>query len=132
MKLLFWAIAAPLVVIAASFAVSNRQTVEVGIWPLPFTWDAPVFMIVLGSLGVGVVLGGAVAGLGAIGARFRARSASRRVASLERELSAQKLSATEHEPQERLDQSGLSLPVPGPVPGAPVGGSPVSGSRSRV
>lgn len=87
MKLLFWAITAPLVIIAASFAVSNRQTVEVGIWPLPFTWDAPVYVIVLGSLGVGIVLGGAVTGLGAIGARLRARSAARRVASLERELS---------------------------------------------
>jgi hypothetical protein len=36
MKALFWVIATPLVIIAASFAASNRNTVEVGVWPLSF------------------------------------------------------------------------------------------------
>jgi lipopolysaccharide assembly protein A len=87
MKALFWGIATPLVIIAASFAVSNRHTVEVGIWPLPFIWDAPVYVIALGALGIGIALGGMVTGLGAMGAQLRARKASRRVTSLERELS---------------------------------------------
>jgi uncharacterized integral membrane protein len=88
MKALFWVIATPLVIIAASFAASNRNTVEVGVWPLPFIWDAPVYVVALGALGIGIALGGAVTGLGAVGARFRARQASRRVTTLEWELSA--------------------------------------------
>ncbi len=107
MKLLFWVIAAPLVIIAASFAVSNRQTVAVEIWPLPFMWDAPVYVIVLGSLGVGIVVGGAVTGLGAVGARLRARNASRRIASLERDLSAKELAE-----QERSEQARPPLTLP--------------------
>jgi len=88
MKALFWVIATPLVIIAASFAASNRHTVEVGVWPFPFIWDAPVYVIALGALGIGIVLGGAVTGLGTVGAHFRARQASQRVTTLERELSA--------------------------------------------
>ena len=52
MKALFWVIATPLVIIATSFAASNRNTVEVSVWPLPFIWDAPVYVVALGALGL--------------------------------------------------------------------------------
>jgi hypothetical protein len=58
MKALFWVIATPLVIIAASFAASNRNTVEVGVWPLSFIRGLSVYANALGALG------GAVSGLG--------------------------------------------------------------------
>jgi hypothetical protein len=51
MKALVWEIATPLVIIAVSFAASNRNTVEVGVWPLPFIWDVSVYANALGALG---------------------------------------------------------------------------------
>jgi uncharacterized integral membrane protein len=88
MRLLFWLIAAPVVIGAASFAVSNRHTVEISIWPFPASWDAPLYIIALGMLGVGFVLGATITWLSAMGARIRAGNAARRIAALEKEVAA--------------------------------------------
>ncbi|MFT6580284.1 MAG: putative integral membrane protein [Alphaproteobacteria bacterium] len=88
MRLLFWLIAAPVVIGAASFAVSNRHTVEISIWPTPGAWDAPLYIVALGMLGVGFVLGATITWLSAMGARIRAGNAARRIAALEKEVAA--------------------------------------------
>jgi len=106
MKLLFWLIAAPVVIGAASFAVSNRHTVEISIWPFPATWDMPLYIIALGMLGVGFVLGATITWLSAMGARIRAGNAARRIAAMEKEIAA-------HPPAESPDiPSGAASSLP--------------------
>ena len=51
-------------VVIASFAVSNRQTVEMALWPLPDTFQVQLFWVFLLGLVVGAVLGGLGAWLG--------------------------------------------------------------------
>ena len=116
MRFLFWLIAAPIVFGAASFAVSNRHSVEILIWPIPGTWDTPLYIVALGMLGVGFVLGAAMTWLSAVGPRLRAGGAARRIAALEQELALKEQTETETS----ADASSLkaaSLPVPPPQGG---------------
>ena len=88
MKLLYWLIAAPLMVLAVLFAVSNRESVDLALWPLPWVVEPPVYAIVLGALALGVVVGAAVAWIGGGRARGRARSAERKVQEQQRDVEA--------------------------------------------
>lgn len=79
MRLVYWLIAAPLMLVAALFAISNLAVVEIGLWPLPFKVNVPVYLIALGGLAVGFLAGGLVAWFGAGRVRARARAAERAV-----------------------------------------------------
>lgn len=79
MKLIYWLIAGPLMALAALFATSNLGSVELGLWPLPFTIQAPIYLVALCSLAVGFLAGGTVAWFGGARARARARAAERAV-----------------------------------------------------
>ncbi len=67
-------------------AVSNRQTVELALWPLPHLVVLPLYLLVIGLLLLGVLAG---LGLGWVSGRHhrrRAREASGEAARLDREL----------------------------------------------
>ncbi len=97
MKPLFGLFAAVLTVIVVLFAVSNRQTVEIVLWPLPFAAAAPVYVLALGMFVIGFFCGGLAAWLRGLGGRTRA--AARRVKPLEREVAklSERLNAAERE-----------------------------------
>lgn len=57
MKRLTWILVLPLAAVAVIFAVMNRTAVAIDLWPLPWQIAAPVFLILLGSLGVGLLIG---------------------------------------------------------------------------
>ena len=61
MRFLAWLITVPLAVIAVSFAVSNRDLVTFGLWPLPQELVLPRFLAVLVPLALGVLIGGLIA-----------------------------------------------------------------------
>lgn len=58
MKLLYWLFAAPLIVVAVLFAVSNMSSVEIVLWPLPGALETRLFIVVLVPLVVGFLAGG--------------------------------------------------------------------------
>ena len=88
MKLLFWILVALVAVVLALFAVSNRLSVALGLWPLPFVIELPLYLAILGALLIGF-FGGALAAC-IVGRRRRReyRQRGRRIAVLERELAA--------------------------------------------
>ena len=86
MKLIYWFIAGPLIAVTVLFALSNREFVQLAIWPLPFSVDAPVYLVALGGLAVGFFAGGVVAWFGAGRTRARARAAERSLRGREVEL----------------------------------------------
>ena len=88
MKLLFWATVLVIAAVAALFAVSNRETVSLALWPFPFLVELPLYLAVLASLLLGFVLGQAAGWIGAGRLRRELRRAGRRIAALERELAA--------------------------------------------
>ena len=88
MKFLWWTGLALVALLLILFAVSNRETVSVGLWPFPAFVDLPLYLVVLGTLIVGFVLGELVAWIGGWRWRREARRSRDRIAMLERELEA--------------------------------------------
>jgi uncharacterized integral membrane protein len=70
------------------FAVSNRESVSVGLWPLPDFIQMPLYLLVLGTLIVGFFFGELAAWVGAWRWRREAKRSRERIAVLERELAA--------------------------------------------
>jgi lipopolysaccharide assembly protein A len=70
------------------FAVSNRETVSLELWPLPFLVDLPLYLLFFLTLLVGAVLGAFAARIAGRGTRRELRRRRRRIEGLERELAA--------------------------------------------
>jgi len=115
MKLVYWFIAAPLLVAVPLFAISNLGIVELSIWPLPFVVHVPIFVVALAGLAVGFFAGGIVAWFGAGRARARARSAERAVRSRDIEIEDLRRKAHEAERASAAREAGpqkKGLPAP--------------------
>ncbi len=59
-RFLTWIVMVAVAVVVVAFAVSNRHTMMLDFWPLPFLWHPPVYLVVLASVVFGFLLGGAV------------------------------------------------------------------------
>src|SRR3546814_7702107 len=86
MRILYCIVVAPIMLIAVLFAISNRQTVLLGLWPLPYEISAPVYLIAILPLAAGFIAGGMVAWIGAGKARARARAGARHTGAQEGEI----------------------------------------------
>lgn len=42
---------------AVAFAVANRAPATLQLWPLPYTYDVPIFILVFSGLGAGFAIG---------------------------------------------------------------------------
>lgn len=67
------------------FAVANRGFVQVDLWPFPIEAQAPIFLLVLGSMLLGFLLGAMVMWLSMGKQRRQTRAARGQVAKLERQ-----------------------------------------------
>ncbi|MBK1664850.1 DUF1049 domain-containing protein [Rhodospirillum rubrum] len=85
-KIVFWLIGVPLAIIAAVFAVNNRGTAGVSLWPTPFTVDLPLYLLGLGGLAIGLVVGALFTWIGAAKYRVRLRDRDLEVRDLKRDL----------------------------------------------
>ena len=86
--------AAPFLLLLVVFALSNRGTVQLGLWPTDLALVAPLSLAVLGAGAVFFVLGALVVGVGSLGQRRRARRAENQVRMLEREVQTLRPSPT--------------------------------------
>ncbi|CAA6605427.1 conserved exported hypothetical protein [Rhodospirillaceae bacterium LM-1] len=84
LRLLKVLILLPITAILVVFAVSNRQSAVVSLWPLPYEIATPVFFLVLAPLILGVLLGGAAAWLAGGKSRRLARERARQIRTLEK------------------------------------------------
>ena len=75
-------------VLLVLFAVSNRATVQIGLWPLPFLAVAPLYLLCFLSALIGVLCGAAVAWFTGRSTRRELKDCRGRIAALERELAA--------------------------------------------
>ena len=75
-------------VILILFAVSNRETVALALWPLPFLVEAPLYLFLFLTLLAGGLLGASAAWLASRDNRRELRRRRRRIDALQRELSA--------------------------------------------
>ena len=78
------------------FAVSNRETVSVALWPLPFVTDVALYLLCFLSLALGVLIGVGAAWMGGHGKRRELGARRRRIEALERELAATQARIEDH------------------------------------
>jgi len=88
MKLLFWIFVALVATVLALFTVSNRQAVSLGLWPLSFVLELPLYLAIVAALLIGFVVGALATWIGGRQRRREGRQRGRRIAALERELAA--------------------------------------------
>src|SRR5690348_3542867 len=104
MKLLYWIVVAIVAAALALFAMSNREAVTLGLWPLPFELDLPLYLAVLAALLIGFIAGVVAAWIAGRHRRRENRRRYRRIAALERELAAK---------EAQLPGAGEATPVRG-------------------
>ena len=88
MRILFWIFVLLVAAVFALFAVSNRAGVALGLWPLPFLVEAPLYLIALGGALLGFLAGELAAWIAASRRRRELRRQRRHIAALEAELRA--------------------------------------------
>jgi hypothetical protein len=71
-----------------AFAVSNRTSVALGLWPLPFTVEAPLYLFAFAGLLLGFVIGELHARIGRHRLKREMRRCAREIEALRRELAA--------------------------------------------
>ena len=86
MKNFSWLITLPVTVAVVVFAVSNRTPVEIDLFPFPSHPVLPAYLLVLGSLFCGFLIGGTIAWLAGAPRRRRARRLTAEADLLSREL----------------------------------------------
>jgi putative membrane protein len=91
MRFLWWIALALVAVILILFAISNRETVSLSLWLLPgAALELPLYLLVLGTLVVGFLIGQLAGWIGGWRWRREARRSRDRIAMLERELEAER------------------------------------------
>jgi len=115
LKIIFWLVIAPMIVVVTVFSVVNRHVMTVDLWPLDMTANVRIFVVVLGALVIGVLWGGLGIWITGANGRCRARAASRRADVVENQASQAKakVSGLEDEirAQHRADAVAV-LPAP--------------------
>ncbi|WP_198372752.1 LapA family protein [Roseomonas rosulenta] len=81
-----WLVFLPLAVVVVLFALSNRDAVEMRLWPFDVAWVAPLAVAVLVPAALAFLFGACIVWLSDLPARKRGWSAQRRAAALQREL----------------------------------------------
>lgn len=89
MKHFSWILTLPLTLVIIVFAVANRHFVPLDLWPFEVAVEAPVFVLVLGSMLIGFLAGALVMWLSGGKQRRQARAARGQVAKLERQVQRQ-------------------------------------------
>jgi uncharacterized integral membrane protein len=87
-RILYRAVFLVIAIILILFAVSDRETVSVGFWPLPFLADVPLYLLCFFSLLIGALIGLAAAWRAGHRSRRELGARRRRIDALERELMA--------------------------------------------
>jgi uncharacterized integral membrane protein len=86
MKIFSSLIGVLLVALAVSFALSNRQMTAIGLWPFDVAMTAPLYLLTLGALCFGLLLGAGIAWLSLLPHRFASRRLHADVAALHHKL----------------------------------------------
>lgn len=77
---------APILFLLVLFALSNPQTVQLGLWPTDVTVGLPLSIAILIAMAVSFVIGALMLWISVLGARLRARRAEADVRALRGEI----------------------------------------------
>jgi len=106
MRLVFWVVTIAAAIFLIPFAVANREPVSLGLWPLPFLIEVPLYLLVLLVLLAGLLIGATAGWVAGRRVRRELRRRRRRVEALERELAE-----TTSQLANRPERTGSGLPA---------------------
>ena len=107
-------IAVPVLLLLVLFALSNKQMVQLGLWPTDISVEAPLSVAVLVGAGVFFVAGALMTWGGTLALRGRARRAEMAVTQLQAQLRAMK--ARPAPPSPPIMPVRAALPMAAPTP----------------
>jgi lipopolysaccharide assembly protein A len=87
-RAVYWAGILIIAALVSLFAASNREIVSLGLWPLPFIAQAPLYLAVLVALFFGFAIGALAAWIKGRRRRRQLRDCRRQNEALARELAA--------------------------------------------
>ncbi|MDX1923452.1 MAG: lipopolysaccharide assembly protein LapA domain-containing protein [Alphaproteobacteria bacterium] len=90
MKFLSWLISLPFLVVCVLFAVNNRQEVTIDCWPFDYDIKTPLFVVTLGGLLLGILLGSAWVWFGSLRTHLEKRKLTKEVDKLKTKLNEDK------------------------------------------
>ena len=90
MRYIAWIVTIPFALLLLSFAISNRELVTLVLWPLPFRIDAPLYLVALLPLLLGVLIGGMVLWFARFATGLRMRRLETRLAATQKDLEGMK------------------------------------------
>jgi len=73
-------------VVVVLFSVSNRSSIDIELWPLPYSLPLPFYVVVLAAALLGFLGGSIITWFSAGRSRRKARFASRKASGLEKDL----------------------------------------------
>jgi uncharacterized integral membrane protein len=120
MKLIGWGIFVIVALIAVAFAIHNHAAQTVDFWPLPYSFSAPLYAVVIVALAFGFILGAVASWIGGRGWRKLARQRKREIDTLMRELDGYKAKERERtlagpgEPNSAVGAAGSANERPAP------------------
>lgn len=106
LRRLAWLVSLPVILVIISFAASNRAPVTLKLWPLPFSFDVPLYLTILPAFALGFVVGGSALWFSVLGRLWRGRRAQRKAEKLNAELEKERTQAAAR---------GQAAELPGPA-----------------
>jgi lipopolysaccharide assembly protein A len=85
-RAVYWTGVFIIAALVSLFAASNRETVSLGLWPLPFLAETPLYLVVLVALFFGFAAGAMAAWIRGRHRRRQLRACQRQNKALAREL----------------------------------------------
>ena len=104
MRVVYWLVVAVAASVCAAFAISNRLSVSLALWPLPFAINLPLYLLVFAALAAGFAIGALAVWIAGRHRRREFRRRRRRIAALEAELATM-----------RAERGAAGIPPP-PLP----------------
>lgn len=87
-RYLRWILVVPPLLLLALFVGSNRQTVELGLWPTDYVIPMPLALAVLGPAGLGFFVGALLVWFGQFRLKRQLRQAGEKIRLLEDQVQA--------------------------------------------
>ena len=96
------------VIISMAFAASNDSEVTLYLWPFETGLSLPVWLAVLGALGIGIVTGGLIVWLSTIAIRTRNWHTQTKLKKMEKQMGEAEARLANAENQRRNDSALIS------------------------
>ena len=95
MRAFYWAVTLAVAAVLSLFAASNREAVSLGLWPLPFLVEVPLYLVAFGAAIVGFLTGALAAWIAGAHRRRELRRCRRRSEALARRTRGDPIAAPE-------------------------------------